>query len=72
MLDEFLVVFRHVVKGAGLERKQCGWGGRGLETCGCGARAGKISQIPAAVGGLNFAGVRRERTKDFNSRSTAR
>jgi len=65
MLDEFLVVFRHVVKGAGLERKQCGWGGRGLETCGCGARAGKISQIPAAVGGVKFCGCEAGADKRF-------
>ena len=46
----------------GLRPKKCGagwdglWGRCGLEVCGCGAGAGKISQIPAGW----------ERTKNFN------
>ena len=38
------------------------WGGCGLEVCGGGAGAGKISQIPAGAG--------RKRTKNFNPRRT--
>jgi len=38
-----------------------------LEVCGCGAEAGKISQIPAGAGragaGLDFAGAGRVRIK---------
>ena len=39
----------------------------GLEVCGCGAGAGKISRTPA---GLNFEGAGRERTKNFNPHRT--
>jgi len=61
--------------GADLSQKQCGLGGsvgRGeLEVCGAGVD--KSFQIPVGVGvGLKFAGVGRERAKNFNPCRTQR
>jgi len=49
-----------------------GWDGLrgGLEVCGCGVGAGKISQTRGCGAGLNFAAAGREGTKNFKSRRT--